>query len=183
MLFAARAGWAPSLQAMEMEMCSAAFVTDLGGNTIGSVHNSLYISQLQFHLLHTTGQTARSGIQNPFTSICSFWHLFHTVLSTYPHRPWTFPWLCSSPILISYSFTYLFAAFGVSGASKIPVIYVRACSRARYNSAADRWKKGEERLCSDMTALSLFHPTEQCKDTEQDERWGDFSLRFLCKSI
>lgn len=52
----------------------------------------------------------------------------------------------------------------------MPVMYVRACSRARYSSAADRLKKGKEGLCCDMTALSLFHPTDQCNDSEQEER-------------
>lgn len=67
--------------------------------------------------------------------------------------------------------------------SKKPVICVRVWSRARCNSAADSLKKGKEGLCCKVTAPSLLHPTARSKDSEQDEWWGDFSLRFLCKSI
>lgn len=120
--------------------------------------------------------------------MCSFCHLFHPILSTSSHRP--VPelsrgftarlFLFASSSVFHLSFCCLWY---VSGASKKSDIYARAWSKVRYNSAADRLKKGKEELCCNMTAPSLPHPTAQSKDTEQEEWWGDFSLRFLCTSI
>lgn len=57
------------------------------GIPISPVQNTWQTSQLQF-LLCCTPKARDSKVWHPklFTSICSFWHFFHTVLSTYPHK-------------------------------------------------------------------------------------------------